>query len=127
MKREIHRIEPFSAVRVGFFFGLFIGFFFGLFNAAVVRFLAASYGQAFLPPGSDSIASMSGFTLFVFAVFTALTFSLLHAFIGLVFAWFYNVIARLFGGLEIHTLPDEAALPTRRDERDYAQEEDSHV
>jgi hypothetical protein len=127
VKREIQRIEPFSAVRVGFFFGLLFGFFFGLFNAAIVRFLAVSYGEAFLPPGSSGLADLSGLTLLIFAVFTALTFSLLYALLGLVMAWFYNLIARLFGGIEVHTQPDEPAPGSRAKAVHVDDEEQLHV
>ncbi|MBI5058386.1 DUF3566 domain-containing protein [candidate division KSB1 bacterium] len=114
MTREIRRIQPFSAVRVGFFFGLAFGFVFGLFNGMIVSFIAQTYGPSFLPPGSESVGELGGGALIVLAIFAALMFSLLWAFTGLIFALLYNLIAGWFGGIEFSVIdhPDATPVPT---------------
>ena len=113
MTREIRRILPFSAVRVGFFFGLAFGFLFGLFNGLIVSFIAETYGPSFLPAGSENVGNLSGGALFILAIFAALMFSLIWAFTGLVFALLYNLIAGWFGGIEFTVLdhPDHGNRP----------------
>ncbi len=101
IRKELHRIEPWSAVRVGFFFGLLCGFIFGLLNGWAVKYLAEMYGGMFTPPGSENLVNLGGGAVWFLAVSTALVFSLFWSFMGGVFAIFYNLVARWFGGIEV--------------------------
>ncbi len=117
MRRELHRIEPWSAVRIGFFFGLFSGFLFGLLNAWAAKYLAEVYGKSLAPEGTDMTMFMSGQAVLFFAIIASLLFSLVWSALGGAFAMLYNLVARMFGGLEISVL-DHSAQITRSAEHD---------
>ena len=109
MRREIRRIEPWSAVRVGFFAGLVAGFIFGLLNGAIVKYLAGAMGTQMIPPDMMNVVNLSGGALIALALFTSLISSLMGAILGVFSAIMYNVIASMFGGLEITVIDDEPA------------------
>lgn len=124
MKKEITRIEPWSAVRVGFFFGLLSGFLFGLFNGFFIKLLAGTSASSMLPPDAKDLAGLSGGAMIALAIVMALIFSLLYAVIGVFGAMFYNAIAGLFGGLEYHTSGDPQAQPAPRETSSDADDEE---
>lgn len=108
MKREIQRIEPMSAVRVGFLVGLASGVVFGLLEAALFKTLSQSTGASFLPPEAADLVNLSGGGIIILAIVTGLFFSLVFAFLGAMTALLYNLAAHLFGGIEIFISGDEA-------------------
>ncbi len=107
MKRELRRIEPWSAVRISFLIGLLGGFLFGLFNGVLVKYMAGVLGDKVMPPELMSMAHLTGGAIFALAIIMALMSSLLFAVLGLIAAFCYNVIAHLFGGLEIDVIGHE--------------------
>jgi hypothetical protein len=107
VKREIHHIEPWSAVRVGFFIGLLGGFVFGLLNGAIIKYFASVLGDKMMPPELMSMVNLSGGAIIALSIIMSLISSLIFAVLGLVAALCYNLIASLFGGLEIHVTGDE--------------------
>ncbi len=115
MKKEITRIEPWSAVRVGFFFGLLSGILFGLFNGFFIKLLAGTSASSMLPPDAKELSGFSGGAMIALAIVMGLIFSLLYAVVGALGAMFYNAIAGLFGGLEYHTSGDSPAQPSTTD------------
>ncbi len=118
MKKEITRFEPWSAVRVGFFFGLLSGFLFGLFNGFFIKLLAGTSASSMLPPDVKELSGFSGGAMIALAIVMGLIFSLLYALIGAFGAMFYNVIAGLFGGLEYHVSGDSQAQPEKSSDAD---------
>ena len=107
MKREILRIEPKSALKIGFFMGLLGGFIFGMFEAYLIQALA---GSKILPAEASQIGELGTASIIMLAVMMALISSLLGSFVGAIVAVFYNYVTRLFGGLEI-TLTDDPVKP----------------
>lgn len=126
MKREIHHIEPWSAVRVGFFVGLLGGFLFGLLNGAIVKYLSGVVGSQMMTPEMTSVVNLSGGALFALAVVTSLISSLLFALLGFISALFYNIIAGLFGGLEIRVLEEEISKTAEPSRAGFEEEEPRH-
>jgi len=109
VRHEISRIEPWSAVRIGFFMGLLCGFVLGLLEVAVFKSLSGAGGAGLLPPEASDLANMSGGMILVMAVVTGLLMSLVMSLLGGLTALFYNMVARLFGGLELHLSAQESA------------------
>ncbi len=121
MKRELRRIEPWSAVRVGFFFGLIAGFLFGLLNAAIIKYFAGIMGDQAIPKDMMNLVNLSGGAIVALAIVSSLIFSLMGSVCGAIAAMCYNLIASLFGGVEISLSEDEqapAAERRRDDEKD---------
>jgi len=106
MIREIHRIEPLSAIRVGFIMGIFTGFIFGLLEGAIIKLAVKTIGSEILPPGAESLAHLSGASLLLLAIVMGLLISLFFALMAGLLAIFYNWAARIFGGFEIHMDPE---------------------
>ena len=100
MKREILRIEPASAIRIGFVVGLFFGFIFGLVEAVLLKAMSGLPGTSMLPAEAAPLVNSGAGTLFLLAVVMGLLFSLIFAFLGALLAIAYNLAARFFGGLE---------------------------
>ncbi len=109
MKRELQRVEPWSAVRIGFFIGLLGGFLLGLLNGVLVKYMAGVLGEKVMPPELMNMAHLTGGAIFVLGIIMALMSSLFFAVLSLVAAICYNVIAHLFGGLEMEVAGDEPA------------------
>jgi hypothetical protein len=107
VKREIHHIEPWSAVRVGFFIGLLSGFVLGLLNGAMIKYFATILGDKMMPPELMTMVNLSGGAIIALSIIMSLISSLIFAVLGLVAALCYNLIASLFGGLEIHVTGEE--------------------
>ncbi|RPH93538.1 hypothetical protein EHM69_09995 [candidate division KSB1 bacterium] len=101
MRREILRVEPWSAVRIGFVIGLFGGVIFGLLESFIFRMMAGSGSASLLPPEAKGLTELSGGMMIVAALVAGLVFSLICAMIGGLTAMFYNLGARLFGGIEV--------------------------
>ena len=113
MKKEISRIEPWSVVRIGFFFGLLSGFLFGIFSGYFTKMLADALGVGALPPDAKEMAGLSGGAIIALAILMGLISSLAWALCGALGAMFYNMIARLFGGLEFVITKEEAPAASR--------------
>jgi ABC-type Fe3+ transport system permease subunit len=121
LKREIQRIEPRSALRIGFFVGLLLGFVIGLFEAAIFKSMSGAGG---LPADmQQQLTALTGSSIIMLALVTSLMFSLLAAFLSTLGAVFYNWAARLFGGIEFHLSGDEAY---ESDEHHHEPYEDDH-
>lgn len=102
MKREVLRIEPVSATRVGFFVGLAAGVLFWILELFLMKLLSGAGGEEMLPPGGKDVLGLGTVGLMGMAVISSLLFSLLFAVFGGLFAVLYNLAARFFGGFEIH-------------------------
>jgi hypothetical protein len=123
VKHEVLRVEPRSALRVGFLIGLLGGFVFGLFEVLFFRALSSGGGRALLPPEAQELVNSSGGGLVLVALVTGLISSLVCALAGGLTAVFYNLGARLFGGIEVSLSEPPPAMPAaepdgeeRRDE-----------
>ncbi|MDD5087344.1 MAG: DUF3566 domain-containing protein [bacterium] len=114
MKRELLRIEPVSATRVGFFVGLAAGVVFWILELLLMKLLSGAGGEAMLPPGGKDLLGLGAVGVMGMAVISSLLFSLLFAVFGGLLAVFYNLAARFFGGFEICVSDAEAepAPPT---------------
>jgi hypothetical protein len=124
VKREIRRIEPMSAMRVGFLVGLLSGVVLGLLQALLLKMLAGSAGGALIPPEAQQFIGMSGGMVVVLAIVTGLLCSLVFALAGALTALFYNLAARMFGGIEVYSSgADEEGTkrrdPARDEDRDH--------
>ena len=101
-RREITRIEPRSAVRIGFFLGLVVGLLFGLYSAAVLKGLSDS-GMALLGDAETAqLKELGGISTVLLLIISALLGALFHSLIGGLCAIVYNLSARFFGGIEYH-------------------------
>jgi hypothetical protein len=101
VRHEVQRVEPRSVMRVGFLVGLLGGFVFGLFEVLLLRALSAGGGGAMLPPEAQGLVNTGGGGLMFVALVTGLVLSLICALAGGLTAIFYNLGARLFGGIEL--------------------------
>jgi hypothetical protein len=107
VRHEIQRIEPRTALRVGFFVGLLLGFVIGLFEAAVFKSMSGVPGASALPADMQQLMSLSGSSIIMLAIVTSLMFSLIMALFCSLGAVFYNWAARLFGGIEFYLSDEE--------------------
>ncbi|HEY3295818.1 MAG TPA: DUF3566 domain-containing protein [bacterium] len=126
MKREILRVEPASAVRIGFVVGLFTGFVAGLVEAVLLKAMSGTPGGSLLPPEAAPLANSSAGTLFLLAIVMGLLFSLIFAFLGALLAFAYNMAARSFGGIEFHMSGDDRP-PAREAEAVESPEDEDDV
>lgn len=127
MKREILRLEPVSAMRIGFVLGLFAGFVMGLVEAVLLKAMSGMPGSAaVLPPEAAPLSNAGAGTLFLLAVVMGLLFSLIFAFLGALMAIAYNLAARFFGGLELFLSGDERR-ESRAGERVSSPEDEDNV
>jgi hypothetical protein len=109
MKREIQRIEPVSAIRVGFLVGMVSGVIFGLIEVLLIKGISQGGGSSFLPVEAAELTNLSGGAMIVLSIVTGLIFSLIFAFLGAMMALLYNLAAHLFGGIEVFMSGDESA------------------
>jgi Na+/proline symporter len=117
VKYEVLRVKPRSALRVGFWVGLLGGFVFGLLEVLFFRAMSAGGGGDVLPAGAQELVNSGGGGLLLVAVVTSLISSLVFALAGALTAVFYNLGARLFGGIELF-LSEPPVEPTRPAESD---------
>lgn len=119
-RREVTRIEPRSAVRVGFFIGLVIGLLFGLYSAALLKGMSES--SLSLLGGADAaqIKSLGSVSTIFLMIFMGLIGALLHSLIAGLCAIVYNLSARMFGGLEYHVeeIPESGSTTSDHSEND---------
>jgi hypothetical protein len=125
MKREIQRIEPVSAVRVGFILGLGLGVIFGLVEAVFLKLLAGSGGEAMLPAGAAELTKLSGGGILLLALSAGLMFSLICSLLGALTAMFYNLAAHFFGGIEMILDGDEPESDDEDDDDSRAEDDES--
>jgi hypothetical protein len=125
MKREIMRIEPVSAVRIGFMLGLGLGVIFGIVEAVVFKLLANSGSESMLPAGTAELTKLSGGGVVILALSTGLMFSLVFSLLGALVAMFYNIAAHFFGGIEMILDGDEPEAESDDDEPPA--EDEDHV
>lgn len=118
MKLEIQRIAPRSAVRVGFFIGIVAGFFFGLYSSFILKEIAAGT----IPMNAKEFGALAGLSPVMMCLIMALIGSLVYAAAGGLLAVFYNMIARLFGGIEFTAASAEFADEPAQAEQDDANE-----
>jgi hypothetical protein len=126
MKREIQRIEPVSAVRVGFLVGLISGVIFGLIEVILIKGMSQSVGSSFFPAEAAELTNLNSGAMIVLAIVTGLFFSLIFAVVGAMFALLYNLSAHLFGGIEVFLSGDETAEEETPSKSDW-QEDDTDV
>jgi len=112
MRREITRIEPRSAVRVGFFLGLLFGVLLGLYSSLVLKGMGEQGAQLLGSAEAAQIKELAGVSTILLAVFMGLMGALLHSLIAGLCAVVYNLAARWFGGIEYHVQETEDSLPS---------------
>ena len=117
MKHEVLRIEPRSAMRIGFFIGLLGGFVFGLVETLIFRAMSGASTGITLPPEAQQLIESGAGALLLVALITGLASSLIVALLGGLTAIFYNMGTRLFGGLEV-SLSEPPAEPASEVEQD---------
>lgn len=117
MKHELLRIEPRSAIRIGFFLGLLGGFILGVFEMLFFRAVSDAGGGAMLPAEAKALIGTGAGSYLMIGLVTGLVFSLIMALAGGLTAVFYNLAARMFGGVEM-TLDDPPPPARDADETD---------
>lgn len=101
-RRELTRIEPRSAVRVGFFLGLLFGILFGLYSAVVLKGMGDSGFEMFGSTEASQLKALGGVSTVFLALFMGLIGALFYSFLSWLGALVYNLAARWFGGIEYH-------------------------
>ncbi|MCB9358020.1 MAG: DUF3566 domain-containing protein [Calditrichaeota bacterium] len=101
-RREITRIEPRSALRVGFFLGVLGGVLFGLYSAALLKSMGDSGAALFGETEAAQLRSLGGVSTVFMALFMGLIGALLSSLLAGLSAIVYNLAAHYFGGLEYH-------------------------
>lgn len=107
MRKELQRIEPWSVVKVAFFLGMVVSFVGALLYGFILKGMVGTGGL--LHEGGNHIVEMTWTEVWVSALVIALAGSVFYAIMGGIIALLYNLIARLFGGIEIQVTdkPDE--------------------
>ncbi|MBK6909527.1 MAG: DUF3566 domain-containing protein [bacterium] len=111
MRREITRIEPRSAIRVGFFIGMLFGILFGLYSAVLLKGMGDAGMQLFGAADAAQLKSLTGVSTFLLALFMGLMGALFYSLISGLCAVVYNLAARWFGGIEYQVQEIEDTLP----------------
>lgn len=120
IRREITRIEPRSALRVGFFLGLLFGILFGLYSAMVLKGMGESGMNMFGEAEAAQLKSLGGVSTILLTLFMGLLGALFYSLVSGLCAIVYNLAARMFGGLEyqVQELPDNESPSQSRAEND---------
>lgn len=111
-RREITRIEPRSAVRVGFFLGLLFGVLFGLYSAFLLKGMGDEGLQMFGATEASELKALGGVSTIFLALIMGLMGALVYSLVSGLCAVVYNLAARWFGGIEYHVQEIEEADPT---------------
>lgn len=113
-RREITRIEPRSAVRVGFFLGLLFGILFGLYSAFLLKGMGDAGLQMFGGAEAAQLKSLGGVSTLFMALFMGLMGALFYSLVSGLCAVVYNLAAKWFGGIEYQVQEtDDNAPPVR--------------
>lgn len=100
MKKEIKSFDIGSVAKMFFFIGLIVGLIFGILFA-IAFVVAGAFGPQFypemntlIPPNAGALVALGGIVAFpiVYAISGAIS--------GIIFAGFYNIIARAVGGIK---------------------------
>ncbi|MBK6766353.1 MAG: DUF3566 domain-containing protein [bacterium] len=112
-RREITRIEPRSAVRVGFFLGLLFGLLFGLYSAVMLKAMGDAGMKMFGESEAAQLKALGGVSTIFMMLFMGLLGALFHSLIAGLCAIVYNLAARMFGGIEYHVQETSSDQPTQ--------------
>jgi hypothetical protein len=110
-RRELTRIEPRSAVRVGFFLGLLFGVLFGLYSAFLLKGMGDAGLQMFGASEASEIKALGGVSTIAMALIMGLMGALFYSLVSGLCAIVYNLAARWFGGVEYHVQETEDEEP----------------
>lgn len=114
-RREITRIEPRSAIRVGFFLGLLFGVLFGLYSAFLLKGMGDTGLQMFGAAEAAQIKALGGVSAIFMALFMGLMGALFYSLVSGLCAVVYNLAARWFGGLEYHVQESDDGTTLKRE------------
>lgn len=119
-RREITRIEPRSALRVGFFLGLLFGLLFGLYSAMVLKGMGESGMKMFGEAEAAQLKSLGGISTILLTLFMGLLGALFYSLVSGLCAIVYNLAARMFGGLEyqVQEISDDNSLSLSQRDND---------
>ena len=109
MRKELQRIEPWSVVKVSFFLGMVISFVAALLYGSILKGFVGT--NSLLHEGGNHFFNMTWVEVWISAIVIALAGSIFYAILGGVIAILYNLIARHFGGIEIHVADESPGLP----------------
>jgi hypothetical protein len=111
MNYQIRKINVWSAMKVAFVIFAILGFIAGLFYALFFAFMGQM--MEFAAPGE--FGKMSGLFGGIMGIFMAFFIAIFYAVFGSVLtallAGVYNLLARGFGGIEVHLEPQISPLP----------------
>jgi len=118
-RREITRIEPRSAIRIGFFLGLLFGALFGVYSAVLLKGMGDTGLQMFGATEAAQIKSLGGVSTIFMAMFMGLIGALFYSLVSGLCAVVYNLAARWFGGIEYQVQEtDDEVQPSRTGDDD---------
>jgi len=109
-RREVTRIEPRSAVRVGFFLGLLFGLLFGLYSAVMLRAMGDAGMKMFGGAEAEQLKALGGVSTVLMMIVMGLLGALFHSLVAGLCAIVYNITARMFGGIEYHVQETDSDL-----------------
>jgi len=100
MNKEIKRFDIGSVAKMFFFIGLIMGLIAGIIFA-IAFVIAGAFGPQFypevyssIPPNTGALVALSGIVAF------PILYAILGTISGIIFAGFYNIIARAVGGIK---------------------------
>ncbi len=119
MRKEISRVEPWSVVKISFFLGMVVCFIAALLYGFILKGIVGFDALGHEGGNPANHVGMTWIELWLGAVAVGLAGSVFYAIAGGLVAMLYNIIARRFGGVEVHTsdrsseFSSELELPER--------------
>jgi hypothetical protein len=123
MRYELRSIGIWSLIRVSFFFNLVVGFLMGLIYVPIFLLISALGQMGPSHWGGGLYAPEMGPWVLWLPIIGAILTAIFHTLFGVILTIAYNIIARLFGGLELNLNLVErasAAAPAGRPMAAYA-------
>ena len=100
MKKEIKSFDIGSVAKMFFFIGLIIGLIAGIIFA-IAFVIAGAFGPQYYPEMYSSIPNNAGALVALGGIIGfPIIYAVLGTIFGIIFAGFYNIIARAFGGIK---------------------------
>ena len=100
MKYELKCIDTWSAVKIAFVICGAVGFLSGALYAMLITFMASFFGIMGIPE-LGNVGPTTGLIAVIAWIVMPVFYAVCGAILVALFSWFYNVVARIIGGINL--------------------------